>query len=113
MTNPARPGTPGATRNCPHCRATILESADICPSCKHHLRFAGPTAGKDTRPRAEALKVEGTLAGPAAGTIEYTMVLTITNERGEEVARQLVGVGALRHGDRRQFTLAVETVGER
>lgn len=57
--------------------------------------------------------MEGTLAGPAAGTIEYTMVLTITNERGEEVARQLVGVGALRHGDRRQFTLAVETVGER
>lgn len=51
--------------------------------------------------------------GPSAGTIEYTMVLVITNERGEEVARELVGVGALRHGDRRQFTLAVETVGER
>jgi hypothetical protein len=57
--------------------------------------------------------VEGTLTGPGTGTVEYTMVLTITNERGEEVARELVGVGALRHGDRRQFTLAVETVGER
>lgn len=113
MTNPSRTGSPGATRNCPHCRATILESADVCPSCRHHLRFAGPTAGKDARPRAEALRVDGTLEGPSSGTLEYTMVLSITNERGEEVARQLVGVGALRHGDARRFTLSVETVDNR
>ena len=29
----------GATRTCPHCRATILESAIVCPGCRHHLRF--------------------------------------------------------------------------
>ena len=35
----ARVGAPGATRSCPHCKATILESANVCPICRHHLRF--------------------------------------------------------------------------
>ena len=35
----ARPGTAGATRTCPHCKATILESASVCPACRGHLRF--------------------------------------------------------------------------
>ncbi|HSC22526.1 MAG TPA: hypothetical protein VLG08_02335, partial [Casimicrobiaceae bacterium] len=43
----ARPGTPGATRACPHCRETILESAVVCPGCKHYLRFG---AGGDASP---------------------------------------------------------------
>ena len=34
-----RPGSPGATRECPHCRETILESAGVCPACRHYLRF--------------------------------------------------------------------------
>ena len=36
------------------------------------------------------------------------MLLTIRNDRGEEIARQVVGVGALQPGDGRTFTLAVE-----
>src|SRR3546814_9805535 len=28
----ARPGTAGATRTCPHCKTTILESSSVCPS---------------------------------------------------------------------------------
>ena len=40
-----RPGQPGATRACPHCKETILESAAVCPACKHHVRFdAAPEA---------------------------------------------------------------------
>ena len=35
-------------------------------------------------------------------------MLSIRNERGEEVARQVVGVGALRPGESREFSLAVE-----
>ena len=35
----ARPGTAGATRVCPHCKATILESASVCPACRGHLRY--------------------------------------------------------------------------
>ena len=43
------------------------------------------------------------------------MLLTIRNARGEEVARQLVGVGALQPNEERTFTLSVEVsaVGER
>jgi hypothetical protein len=36
------------------------------------------------------------------------MVLTIRNERGEEIARKLVGVGAMRPDEQRTFTLSVE-----
>ena len=38
MSNP-RPGTAGATRACPHCKAIILESATVCPACRGHLRY--------------------------------------------------------------------------
>ena len=37
-----RQGTLGATRTCPHCKATVLQSANICPGCQHHLRFNVP-----------------------------------------------------------------------
>ena len=36
------------------------------------------------------------------------MVLTIRNERGEEIARRLVGVGAMQPEEQRTFTLSVE-----
>lgn len=39
---------------------------------------------------------------------EYSMMLTIRNERGEEIARQQVGVGALQPLEERTFTLSVE-----
>ena len=34
--------------------------------------------------------------------------MVIRNDRGEETNRQVVGVGALRPGDQRTFTFAVE-----
>lgn len=100
--------TPGRTRSCPHCRATILESANVCPGCKHHLR-SGQAASESMFPSFTALNVEGTVRPPAAGQAwEYSMVMSIRNERGEEVARQIVGVGALLPSESRTFTLAVE-----
>ena len=39
---------------------------------------------------------------------EYSMMLTIRNERGEEIARQQVGVGALQPSEERTFTLSVD-----
>ena len=49
----ARPGTAGATRTCPHCRATILASSATCPQCKGHLRYdAAPDRKSRTRARA-------------------------------------------------------------
>jgi len=99
---------PGATRTCPHCRETILESAAVCPACRHHLRFEnkGPLGSSDT---VTPLRVEGSMRNPADGNAwEYSMVLTIRNERGEEIARRIVGVGAMQAEEQRTFTLAVE-----
>jgi hypothetical protein len=103
-----RQGTPGATRSCPHCRTTILESAVICPSCRHHLRFASEAERRPT-PSFESLRVEGTIRHPAVGEAwEYAMTLSIRNDQGEEITRQIVGVGALLPSEQRTFTLAVE-----
>lgn len=103
----ARPGTAGATRVCPHCKTTILESAAVCPSCKHHVRFEA--TDKNALDKSSALRVEGQIRHPPDGDPwEYSVVLTIRNDRGEEIARQVVGVGALRANEQRTFTLDVE-----
>lgn len=100
-----RQGMAGATRNCPHCKATILDSSSVCPACRGHLRFdSAPQNALET-----PLRVEGTIRQPTTGgTAEYSVVLSIRNDRGEEVTRQVVGVGALKPDETRTFTLAVE-----
>ena len=109
MTAP-RSGTPGATRTCPHCRETILESAAVCPVCRHHLRFELPVSASALE-AVTPLRVEGNIRNPAeGGTWEYSMVLTIRNERGEEIARRIVGVGAMQPEEQRTFALTVEMV---
>ena len=108
-----RPGTPGATRACPHCRETILESAGVCPSCRHYLRFDGASETAQT-PAVTPLRIEGNIRHPAGGEPwEYTVVVTIRNSRGEEIARKLIGVGALGSGEQCTFALAVEAVEAR
>jgi hypothetical protein len=98
---------PGKTRSCPHCKATILESATVCPGCQHHLRF--DPAAQRMLPAATPLRVEGTIRHPPDGdTWEYSIVLAVRNERGEEITRQVVGVGALAPADVRSFSLSVE-----
>lgn len=95
------------TGTCPHCKATILASADVCPSCRHHLRFNASGTGK--RRTSCALRVEGKLEQPRNGGFsEYSMVLSIRNERGEEIDRKLIGVGAIRPGEHRTFALSVD-----
>ena len=103
-----RPGMPGATRTCPHCKTIILESASVCPACRHHLRF-DESAIAGAKAKISPLHVEGTISPPAGEVAwEYSMVVSIKNERGEEVARQVIGVGALYADELRTFTLAVE-----
>jgi hypothetical protein len=100
----------GATRTCPHCRATILESAAVCPGCKHHLRFdqnARPGGVPATR---TAWQIEGTLdAERMDQATEYSILVVVRNERNEEVARQVINVGALTGAERRTFSLSIET----
>ena len=108
---PVRPtaGTVGRTRTCPHCKATILESAAVCPQCRHHLRFGVADVAQPNTDGFSALRVEGSIEHPdRGGDWEYSVVLTIRNERGEELARQVVGVGALRPTESRTFTLSVD-----
>jgi hypothetical protein len=105
-----RPATTGRTRTCPHCKATILESASVCPACQHHLRF-DPKAIVERRAQAtfSALRVEGSFRHPAeGGGWEYSVVISIRNDRGEEVERKVVGVGALQSGEGRTVTLSVD-----
>jgi hypothetical protein len=108
-----RPGNPGATRACPHCRETILESAGVCPACRHYLRF---DAGADASPAPAItpMRIEGGIRHPADGEPwEYTVVVTIRNDRGEEIARKLIGVGVLSANEQCTFALSVEAVTAR
>lgn len=98
---------PGKTRSCPHCKATILDSATVCPACHHHLRF--DAGAGHAQVSEKALRVDGVLRHPPSGEAwEYSLVLSVRNARGQEVTRQVVGVGALQPGDERTFSLAVE-----
>ena len=101
-------GAPGATRDCPHCREKILESSAVCPACGHYLRYG---ARPETLPELAVtpLRVEGCIRHPAGGEPwEYTVVVSIWNDRGEEIARKLVGVGTLNPSEERSFKLLVE-----
>ena len=100
----------GKTRICPHCKSTILESASVCPACQHHLRF-DPKAIAERRMQAtfSALRVEGAFRHPAeGGAWEYSIVVSVRDDRGEEVARKVVGVGALNANEGRTIMLSVD-----
>ena len=86
----------------------ILESASICPACKKYLRFE-PGAAARAVPTFSPLRVEGSIRHPEVGEAwEYSVMVSIKNDRGEEVARQVVGVGSLQPNEGRTFTFAVE-----
>jgi hypothetical protein len=107
--NQPRPGSPGATRQCPHCKETILESASVCPGCRHHLRFDPAAAPVEATQHGTPLRIEGILRQPPdSGPAEYSVIVSIRNERGEEIARKLIGVGAMGPDEQRKVTLTVE-----
>jgi len=103
-------GAAGATRTCPHCRTVILQSASVCPACRKHIRFdSSASAAATSQSSFSPLRVEGSIRHPDAGEAwEYSVLVSIKNERGDEVARQVVGVGALQPGEARSFTFSVE-----
>jgi len=110
-----RVATPGKTRICPHCKSTILESARVCPACNGHLRF-DPNAIVEARAQAtfSALRVEGAFRNPkGADSWEYSVVVSIRNDRGEEVDRKVIGVGALDPNESRTVTLSVDVFAPR
>ncbi len=107
--NAARPGSPGATRSCPHCKATVLESAAICPGCRHHLRFSGAGTQVEAAAGYSALAIEGTVTHQRSNEpCEYSVVVEIRNDRGEPTVRHVIGVGVLQAGETRRVQLSVE-----
>jgi hypothetical protein len=110
MNAASRPITAGKTRPCPHCKAMILESLSICPGCLHHIRFDKEAARRQAAAK-QALRVEGMVSHPPGGdTCEYYVVVAVRNDRGEEVSRHVMSVGALHPGDKRAFALSVEVL---
>jgi hypothetical protein len=82
-------------------------SANICPGCQHHLRFNSATVD----PQAvgvSAMRVDGTIAHAGPEECEYCVVVSISNERGDKIARQVVGVGALGPGERHSYSFSVD-----
>jgi hypothetical protein len=101
-------GAAGETRQCPHCRATILASASVCPGCQHHLRFDKAALGKEPG-RLRAFHLEGLFRNDSTDAArEYSVVIAIRNDRGEVLARHVVGVGALRPDETRTVSLDVD-----
>ena len=98
---------PGRTRSCPHCKSTILDSADVCPACHHHLRFGADR--RSTRVAAESLfRVEGTVHAPdTADAFEYDVVVALYDEKGIEIAREVVSVGVLRPAASRRCVVSI------
>lgn len=91
----------------------MLASASICPGCRHHLRFnaATPTEQPETR---QAVRIEGTIGHDVAGeSCEYCVVVSIANQHGEKISRQVIGVGALAPGERHSYSFSVEVVPAR
>ena len=108
-----RPNTSiGATRVCPHCKATVLQSAAKCPGCQHHLRFNTVGGSGSAEPQAQtipAMRIEGSIQHPLNNEqCEYCVVVAISNERGEKIARHVVGVGALQAGEKHNYSFSVE-----
>src|SRR5271170_6468537 len=104
----ARHSTVGATRVCPHCKATVLQSANICPGCQHHLRFNTVNAEPQSQ-AISAMRIEGSIHHAGHGEqCEYCVVVSISNQLGEKIARNVVGVGALQPGEKHQYSFSVE-----
>jgi len=99
----------GATRTCPHCRTVILQSAAVCPACKKHIRFDSGAVATAAVPSFSPLRLEGAVRHPDAGEAwEYSIVISVKNDRGDEITRQVVGVGALQPGEGRTFSFSVD-----
>lgn len=109
----ARPVTAGKTRVCPHCKAVVLESLSICPGCRHHLRFDVEAAQRQEA-AIRALEIEGQVCHPPEeDPCEYSVVVSVRNDKGQEIARNLVAVGSLQGGERCSVALAVEVLPAR
>ncbi len=102
-------GVPGEAWNCPHCGERILRSAITCPACQRRLHFDAVVARPSEQTVICPLTVEGIIRPPGPETAwEYSVVVEVHDQRGQLIARRVVGVGAMQAGEARGITLRVE-----
>jgi len=78
----------------------------------HHLRFDQEAARRQVS-ATSALRVDGVIRHPPLeDPWEYFVTISVRNERGEEVTRQVVGVGVLQNAEKRTFALSVEVMSQ-
>jgi len=88
----------------------ILDSLSVCPGCQHHLRYDQEAMRRQAAAK-EALRVEGTFSHPSReAPCEYQVMLSVRNERGDEISRQVMNVGSLRGGEQRTFVMCLEVL---
>ena len=104
----ARSARLGERRNCPHCRSLMLASQSVCPSCAHHVTFDRGAAAPETH---VPFRVEGTVSSASGQPAEYMVTVTVCDERGREIDRHVVGVGAVGASGSRTIRAQVETWG--
>ena len=86
----------------------VAEAEILSKALPYMLRYDDKTAA----PMPEGhtpLHIEGSFRNPVSDLDwEYSLVVTIKNEQGKEIARKLIGVGALNPNEQRTFSLSVE-----
>jgi len=83
----------GASRTCPHCKATILQSTFSYPICRHLLKFNSPAFQPPLQATICPLLVEGTLAHhEAEESLEYQILMQIRDDAGKLVSRECASV---------------------
>ena len=86
----------------------MLETAAICPGCRHHLRFNTDASQSTSDEGYTALSVDGSISHKVGSEpCEYFVVLDIRDERDQQLARQVVGVGVLQPGEQRHLNVSV------
>ncbi|HTX53874.1 MAG TPA: hypothetical protein VMD08_10700 [Candidatus Baltobacteraceae bacterium] len=102
------PGVTGESWQCPHCGETILRSAIACPACNRRLRFDAASLVASAGQSACPLAIESTIRHPEGNAAEYSLLVEVHDDRGELLARRVVGVGGLKSGDVRKVTVRFE-----
>lgn len=62
------------------------------------------------QPTESVFRVEGVFTQPGeADGVEYSVVVVVRDDKGAEIARRVVSVGALSPGESRSFQVSVDT----
>ena len=79
------------------------------PLASRHTRGEPGAQGAAVETGHTPLSIEGSFRNPAGDVAwEYSVVVAIRDDKGKEIARKLIGVGALKPEEVRSFSLSVE-----